>query len=208
MDTSMHRCIGTSVHRKSRLAIEHCHRVRQQSPDTWVFWVHASNAARCEESLRNLADRAKIPGRQDRDSNIFQLFGNWLQDGKVGKWILVLDNVDDDELLQKPLSTWVGTQENTPRHVPTQPPLRYLLENSNGSIIVTSRNRAVALEIADHKKNLIEVLPMNSTDALLLLKNKLDESAEKEESVQLVEELEFMPLVITQAASYINHRSP
>ncbi|KAJ5627172.1 hypothetical protein N7528_004599 [Penicillium herquei] len=193
---------------KSRLAIEHCHRVRQESPDTWVFWVHASNAARCEESLRNLADRAKIPGRQDRESNIFQLFGNWLQDGKVGKWILVLDNVDDDELLQKPLSTWTDTQENTQRHVPTQPPLRYLLASSNGSIIVTSRNRAVALEIADHKKNLIDVLPMNSTDALLLLQNKLDESAEKEELVQLVEELEFMPLAITQAASYINHRSP
>ncbi|KAJ5702100.1 hypothetical protein N7488_009648 [Penicillium malachiteum] len=193
---------------KSRLAIEHCHRVRQESPDTWVFWVHASNAARCEESLRNLADCAKIPGRQDRESNIFQLFGNWLQDGKVGKWILVLDNVDDDELLQKPLSTWTDAQENTQRHVPTQPPLRYLLASSNGSIIVTSRNRAVALEIADHKKNLIDVLPMNSTDALLLLQNKLDESAEKQELVQLVEELEFMPLAITQAASYINHRSP
>lgn len=61
---------------KTRLAIEYCHQVRQQSPDTWVFWVHASNAARCEESLRNLADRAKIPGRQDHNANIFQLFGN------------------------------------------------------------------------------------------------------------------------------------
>ncbi|KAJ6008357.1 hypothetical protein N7540_012333 [Penicillium herquei] len=189
---------------KSRLAIEHCHRVRQQSPDTWVFWVHASNTARCEESLRNLADRAKIPGRQDRNSNIFQLFGNWLQDGKIGKWILVLDNVDDDELLQKPLTTWMETQANTP----TRPPLRYLLESSNGSIIVTSRNKGVALEIAGHKKNLIDVQPMNSGEALLLLQKKLDESAESEELVRLVNELEFMPLAITQAASYINHRSP
>ncbi|KAJ5720577.1 uncharacterized protein N7483_008511 [Penicillium malachiteum] len=200
--------LGGVGQRKSRLAIEHCHRVRQQSPDTWVFWVHASNTARCEESLRNLADRAKIPGRQDRNSNIFQVFGNWLQDGKIGKWILVLDNVDDDELLQKPLTSRMEAQADTQRHTPTQPPLRYLLQSSNGSIIVTSRNKAVALEIAGHKKNLIDVLPMNSAEALLLLQKKLDESAEREELVQLVHELEFMPLAIAQAASYINHRSP
>ncbi|KAJ5231012.1 hypothetical protein N7489_011720 [Penicillium chrysogenum] len=193
---------------KSRLAIEYCHRVRQESPDTWVFWVHASNAARCEESLRRLADRAKIPGRQDRNSNIFQLFGNWLQDGKIGKWILVLDNVDDDELLREPLTTRIEAQANTPRHAPTQPPLRYLLESSNGSIIITSRNKAVAMEITGHKKSLIDVQPMNKAEALGLMQKKLDSSAERECLAQLVEELEFMPLAIVQAASYITHRSP
>ncbi|KAJ6152568.1 hypothetical protein N7497_006887 [Penicillium chrysogenum] len=162
---------------KSRLAIEYCHRVRLQSPDTWVFWVHASNAARCEESLRSLADRAKIPGRQDRNSNIFQHFGNWLQDGKIGKWILVLDNVDDDELLRKPLTTRIEAQANTPGHALTQPPLRYLFESSNA-------------------------------EALDLIRKKLDDCAEREELVQLVEELEFMPLAIVQAASYIAHRAP
>ncbi|CAG8108423.1 unnamed protein product [Penicillium nalgiovense] len=193
---------------KSRLAIEYCHRVRQQSPDTWVFWVHASNAARCEESLRNLADRAKIPGRQDRNANIFQLFGNWLQDGKIGKWILVLDNVDDDELLRKPLVTRMEAQANAQKHAPTQPPLRYLLGSSNGSIIVTSRNKGVALEIASHKKNLIDVQPMNTAEALVLIQKKLDSSTETEDLAQLVEKLEFMPLAIVQAASYIAHRSP
>ncbi|KAL4946533.1 P-loop containing nucleoside triphosphate hydrolase protein [Aspergillus oleicola] len=153
---------------KSRLAIEYCHQ------------VHASNAARCEKSLHNLANHAKIPGRQDRNANIFQLFGSWLQDGKMGEWILVLDN----------------------------PPLRYLLENSNGSIIVTSRKRAVALEIAGHKKNMIDVQPMNVAEALDLLQKKLDLFADKEDLVQLVEELKFMPLAIVQAASYITHCSP
>ncbi|KAJ5514921.1 hypothetical protein N7463_004473 [Penicillium fimorum] len=201
--------LGEIKRAKSRLAVEYCHRVRQQSPDTWVFWVHASNAARCEESLRNLADRAKVPGREDRNSNIFQLFGNWLQDGKIGKWILVLDNVDDDELLRKPLTTRMEAQANTR----TQPPLRYLFESSNGSIIITSRNRGVALELAGHKKYLIDVQPMNTAEALVLMQKKLDDCAERdcaerEELVRLVEELEFMPLAIVQAASYITHRSP
>lgn len=172
-----------------------------------MFWVHASTAARCEESLRNLADRAKIPGREDRNVNIFQLVGNWLQDGNIGPWILVLDNVDDDELLRKPLATYADAQTNATL---TQPPLRYLLGASRGSIIVTSRNRAVALEIAGYRKHLIDVQPMNMTEALDLMQHKLDSHTEdlRADLVQLVEELEFMPLAIIQAASYITHRSP
>ncbi|CAI7652608.1 unnamed protein product [Penicillium manginii] len=193
---------------KTRLVIEYCHRVRQQSTDTWVFWVHASTAVRCEESLRNLADRAKIPGREDSDVNIFQLFGSWLQDGNIGEWILVLDNVDDDELLRKPLATRTDAQTNAQNHTSTQPPLKYLLGASNGSIIITSRNRAVALNIAGHKKHLIDIQPMNMAEALDLMQHKLDSCAERTDLVQLVEELEFMPLAIVQAASYIAHRSP
>ncbi|OQE15077.1 hypothetical protein PENSTE_c030G02933 [Penicillium steckii] len=50
---------------KTRLAIEYCYRVRQQLRNTWVFWVHASSVARCEKSLRDLADRVKIPGPKE-----------------------------------------------------------------------------------------------------------------------------------------------
>ncbi|CAG8314098.1 unnamed protein product [Penicillium salamii] len=192
---------------KTQLAAEYCHRVRQKSPGTWVFWIHASNAARCEKSLRDLADRTKIPGRQDRTANIFQLVGNWLRDERIGKWILVLDNVDDDGLLRKPSATDQEGQANGQSNASTQPLLRYLLESSNGSIIVTSRNKGVALEISGYK-NLIEVQPMEKAEALDLLKNKLNMPAEREDMVQLVEALEFMPLAIIQAAGYITHRSP
>ncbi|KAJ5416976.1 uncharacterized protein N7487_000526 [Penicillium crustosum] len=193
---------------KTRLAVEYCHQVRQQSPHTWVFWVHASNAARSEESLRNIAERTKIPGRRDRDANIFQLFGNWLQDGKIGKWILVLDNLDDDELLRKPLATSTDDKANAQNHNSTQPPLKYLLESSEGSIIITSRNKGVALEIAGYMKHLIDVQPMAIDEALVLIQKKLGSGIQRADLVQLVEELEFMPLAIIQAASYITHRSP
>ncbi|CAG7930460.1 unnamed protein product [Penicillium olsonii] len=182
---------------KTRLAAEYCHQVRQLSSDTWVFWVHASNAARCEQSLRDIAERSKVPGRKDRNVNIFKLFGNWLQDGNIGKWILVLDNLDDDELLRQPSTTTT-----------TQPPLRYLLESSHGSIIVTTRDRRVALEIASSRKHLVEVQPMSKDEAVDLMRNKMDPAPEKEDLIQLVEELEFMPLAMMQAASYITHLSP
>ncbi|KAJ5547806.1 hypothetical protein N7513_005040 [Penicillium frequentans] len=182
---------------KTQLAVEYCHQVQQQSPDTWILWVHASNVARCEKSLRELADRAKIP--HDHNTNIFQLIGAWLQDEVVGQWLLVLDNVDDDELLINPLTT----QSNDS----TQPPLRYLFQSSNGSIIVTSRNKGVALNITRHS-DIIEVQPMNETEALNLLQRKLSTSAEQQSMIQLVKALDYMPLAIVQAAAYITHHMP
>lgn len=131
-----------------------------------------------------------------------------MQDGNIGEWILVLDNVDDDELLRKPLATRTDAQANAQNHTSTQLPLRYLLGASNSSIIITSRSKVVASEIAGYKKHLIDVQPMNMAEALDLIQHKLDSYADRADVVQLVEELEFMPLAIVQAASYIAHRSP
>ncbi|KAJ5965914.1 hypothetical protein N7481_012628 [Penicillium waksmanii] len=191
---------------KTQLAIEHCNRIRQGSPETWVFWIHASNSARCEQSLRDLADRVKIPGRDERTANIFQIFRNWLQDEQIGRWILVLDGVDDHSLLRE---TYVTRSEGQTSQsmITTQPPLRYLLECSNGSIIITSRNRHVALDITS-LQDIIEVPPMEKAEALDLLKKKLSIYADHEDMEQLTQELEFMPMAIIQAASYITHSSP
>ncbi|KAJ6114394.1 hypothetical protein N7486_000172 [Penicillium sp. IBT 16267x] len=193
------------VGRKTQLAIEYCYWVRQRSPETWAFWIHASSAARCEKSLRDLADRVGIPERDDRNANIFQLVGNWLQ--RIGKWVLVLDNLDDDKLLRKPGATDTGSQASGLINTSTtQPPLRQLLEGLDGSIIITSRSKGVALSIAG-PQNIIEVQPMEKTEALDLLQKKADIPTGSD-NLPLVEALEFMPLAIVQAAAYITHRSP
>ena len=86
--------IGLGGVGKSQLAIEHTHRTRERSPDTWVFWVHASNAARFEQGYRDIADVVKIAGREDPKAHIFKLVHDWLR-GCEGKWLMILDNVDD-----------------------------------------------------------------------------------------------------------------
>ena len=60
-----------------------------------MFWIHASNAARVEQSCRDIANCVKVPGRQNPKANIFQLVHGWLQDEGKGRWFLILDNVDD-----------------------------------------------------------------------------------------------------------------
>ncbi|KAJ6092788.1 hypothetical protein N7486_008077, partial [Penicillium sp. IBT 16267x] len=175
--------IGVGGVGKSQLSIEYTYRVRSQSPATWVFWVHASNATRFEQSFRDIAEQAKFSG------------------------LLILNNIDDDGFLRQPSVTGQQSLEVGLSNSSIKPLLEFLPRSPNGSIIIISRNREVALKIVDHE-DVIEIEPMNRSEALKLIQQKLGRLAETPKILTLVEELEFMPLAIMQAAGYIVHRAP
>ncbi|KAJ5724842.1 hypothetical protein N7493_006570 [Penicillium malachiteum] len=100
---------------KSQIAIEHAYRTHHNSPDIWVFWIHASNSARFELSYRMLADEVKIPARIDPNTNIFKLVHDWLQDPKHGSWVLIVDNLDNDDFLRRVPSSGVPLSSFLPR---------------------------------------------------------------------------------------------
>jgi hypothetical protein len=138
--------------RKSQLSIEYSYRIRCQSSETWVFWVYASNAARFEQSFWEIANRLKLPGRRDPAVNIFQLVENWLQDERKGKWLLILDNVDDDKFLRQPpaasepsANSQQGLNTSQAKAL-TKPLINFIPQTSNGSIIITSWSQDVCLE--------------------------------------------------------------
>ncbi|KAF2022608.1 hypothetical protein EK21DRAFT_119580 [Setomelanomma holmii] len=122
---------------KSQLAIEHAYRTQEQSPETWVFWVHASNADRFMESYRGIANRVKIAGRQDPQANIFKLVHDWLCDCKQ-RWLLVLDNVDDARFLLSGQADGDGQSQTTNAQVIQKPLCEYLPHCERGSILVTT----------------------------------------------------------------------
>ncbi|KAJ5697404.1 hypothetical protein N7488_011088 [Penicillium malachiteum] len=199
---------------KSQLAIEYAYRIRSKSPATWVFWVHASNEARFEQGFRDIADQVKIPGRQDPKVNIYKLVENWLQDQK-NKWICIIDNADDHMLISLSRTTEKGASANDsePLNASPKPLLEYIPRSCNGSILITSRSKEVALKMVK-PRDLVEVNPMERSEALELLRKILvlddfeGSQLEYSDYEELVEELEFMPLAIVQAASYIRKRTP
>ncbi|KAJ5858068.1 hypothetical protein N7455_008962 [Penicillium solitum] len=199
--------IGLGGVGKSQLAIEYSYQVRSKSPTTWVFWVHASNEARFEQSFRDIADLVKIPGRQDAKVNIFRLVENWLRDEKIGNWVSILDIVHDDQLLCSVPVAGKGDPMSGSTNASTKPLLEYVPRNRNGSIIITSRTREVALKMVHHSDS-IEVRPMEKSEALELRQRKLEQPEESQESGQLVNALESMPLAIVKAAGYIRNRAP
>ncbi|CAN9280969.1 unnamed protein product [Alternaria alternata] len=183
---------------KSQLAVEHAYRTRERSPETWVFWVHASNAARFEQSFRDIADRVKIAGRRDQQANIFKLVHGWLCDCKQ-RWLLVLDNLDDARfLLDNPV-----TQSKTV----SQPLREYLPHCERGSILITTRNKEAALKLVE-QRDIVFVEPMDEAQALALFEKKLEAQGDNSDVAELATELEYMPLAIVQAAAYISQSAP
>ncbi|PQE30876.1 hypothetical protein CJF32_00011333 [Rutstroemia sp. NJR-2017a WRK4] len=192
---------------KSQLAIEYAYRTRDRSPETWVFWVHASNAARFEQSFRDIANCVKIPGRQNLQANIFQLVHDWLRNDRKGKWVLILDNVDDASFLVQAQSIGKEGQTNNISYENLRPLMAYLPQCPNGSILITTRSKSAALKLVE-QRDIIVVEPMDRADALILFENKLRRHDDSDDTAELAEALEFMPLAIVQAATYIFQRAP
>ena len=158
--------------------------------------------------MRDNLEDLKVPGRKDPQADIFQLFRGWLQDEQKGKWLLVLDNVDDaDFLLQQPSqANNADSSESTRRS--GRGYLDYLPSSDHGAILVTSRNESSALQIVDHG-DVINVQPMSEEEALALLSNRLtDEQGDQEQLLELAQSLSCVPLALAQAAAYIRRKAP
>ncbi|KAF3390284.1 Kinesin light chain 3, partial [Penicillium rolfsii] len=181
--------------------------LRSQSPDTWVSWIHASNAVRFEQSCREIAERAKIPGRQNPRANIYKLIYDWLNDATTRKWVLILDSLDDDGFLHTICSVEQEGLRSKQSGVPGRSIWSYFAHSLEGLIIITSRSRRVVSRLVE-ECNTIPVEPMDIVHATSLFEKKLGTQATKDDIIQLTMALDCIPLAIVQAAAYIKRRAP
>ncbi|RMZ91868.1 hypothetical protein DV736_g918, partial [Chaetothyriales sp. CBS 134916] len=166
-----------------------------------------------EYVFRDIADCARISGRQSHQAPIFKLVRDWLSDQRRRRWVLILDNVDDAHFL---VESWSSVQKGTIRDSDggSRPLKEYIPQSANGYVLITSRSRSAALELTE-EDNIIPVEPMDKSHATALLQKKL-ENVENQRGIrypdndiaELVTALEFMPLAIVQAAAYISKRAP
>ncbi|KAH8651688.1 hypothetical protein BGZ61DRAFT_406278 [Ilyonectria robusta] len=178
---------------KSQLAIQYAHQVWQRSPNTWVFWVHASTRGRFEEAYQSIADRLELPRRNDPDVNVFRLVREWLRVEENGPWEMILDNADDADVF---FST---AQDRLTSFLP---------QSGNGSIVVTSRSMDVAERLVGGQRNIFIIPAMKTEEACQLLREKVQVGYDAGAAADLVRVLNYMPLAITQAAAFINRRAP
>jgi tetratricopeptide (TPR) repeat protein len=160
---------------------------------------------RIEQGYREIAEQMKIPGRQDPKQNIFELVARWLRDESKGTWLLVLDNLDDNTVLSTPQADALRAQSGNGDGQLRRPLSAYLPQSENGTILITTRTRSVAIKLVE-PRDVIPVDPMIDVDAIMLLKNKLDAPADDDDLHELARILEYMPLAIVQAAAYIQQK--
>jgi tetratricopeptide (TPR) repeat protein len=188
---------------KSQLAIQYAHSIRDASPHIFVFWVHASTRARFEEAYRDIADRLQLLGRSDPKANVLKLVSDWLRDETNGRWVMVLDNVDEAETFF-PSQKCQRDEADASAHIPLA---THLPQSHNGAVLVTSRNKDAAAKLAGGYNKIKEVLAMDNSEGLQLLRNKLRDPPNDESAVELLRMLDGIPLAITQAAAYISRRA-
>lgn len=189
--------------------IEYGHRAREQCPDTWVFWVFAGSPVRFEQDFRKIAEDVQIPGRENPQADILTLVHNWLRDARNGKWLIIIDNADDDQIFLKSEAASTESQEPSGRAKSSQPLSRFLPQTDNGRILMTTRYRDVALKFVEDR-DIITIEPMNESDALELLEKGIEGLTDRDSDgirKELVAALEYMPLAIAQAAAYILRRA-
>jgi hypothetical protein len=129
----------------------------------------------------------------------------WLRDESKGRWLLVLDNVDDDAVLSTPQTSALMAHVSGGDAQLRRPLSAYLPQSENGVILITTRTRSVATTLVE-ARDAIVVNPMNDTDAVTLLKKKLDKPTRDSDLQELAQILEYMLLAIVQAAAYIQQK--
>ena len=130
-----------------------------------------------------------------------------MRGGRCGRWLLIVDNADNPDVLSQPKSSGQGAQEADVDGGRAQPITAYLPQSQNGSILVTSRSRAVASLLVE-AKDIVDVQPMAQDQALSLFEKKLGPLRQGENIAELAVALDSIPLAIVQAAAYVYQRAP
>lgn len=167
--------------------------------------MYASTTERLTQGFREIAEEAEICGRDNPQADIPDLVRKWLRKEKR-RWLIVLDNLDDDAVLtlQREGESKGAAERQSKQSFSLSD---YLPQTPNGSLLITTRTLAVALQLVEARDS-IQIGPMTNSEAIALLAKKLDGHPDDSDLCELAAILEFMPLAIVQAAAYIQRRAP
>ena len=141
-----------------------------------------------KRASREILKKANVTGWKEPQSDSLQLMKDWFESEDSGKWLLVVDNADDTNLLYDEAEGRLAA---------------YFPRSERGSILLTTRNRQIGVKFATHG-NVVDVPALTNEESSMLMKTRLgDESSEYQDRITLAEALAGIPLALIQAISYI-----
>jgi hypothetical protein len=178
---------------KTQVAIELAERFKKFFPSYSIFWVHGTTEEVFDEGLRTILTELGVT--HSADTNVRNLVQKWLENPSNGKWLLIIDNVDDRTVLN------ANKGKKLFKMLPCIP------KTGHGRVLFTTRYKSVALDLTrDH----VRLDPMSELEALDLLKTSFADDWEEEQTedaLKLLEELSHIPLAIVHAACYMRENS-
>ncbi|KAL4998871.1 hypothetical protein BDV10DRAFT_184773 [Aspergillus recurvatus] len=175
---------------KTQVALELAYRMRDREPKCSIFWIPCTSYEAVEQACLTIA---KMVGIQDiKQREVKECLKAYFSQSDE-KWLLIFDNADNMEM-------WTEGSNNSP-------PLKDLLPFSNqGHVIFTTRNRELAVDLAS--TDMIHVRELDEKTGMEFLEKSLckDLLCDSHAMINLLEQLTFLPLAISQATAYINKK--
>ena len=183
--------VGLGGMGKTQLVLSFAYSVAEQHPEMSVFWIPALSVEAFVRAIEEIAQQLGIRSATNQGDDVKELVKRHLSAPTAGKWLLIVDNADDIELLE-PSTGSDGL-------------LRYLPESRLGVTIFTTRTSSVGQRLA--RSDILRLKKPTRDEAVELLERALVDADSLEDQAvvtNFLTELEHLPLAITQAAAYIN----
>ncbi|KAI9663648.1 MAG: hypothetical protein M1821_007138 [Bathelium mastoideum] len=128
---------------------------------------------------------------------MLQTVHNWLSHSFHSRWIMIVDNADDADLFFHS-----ENPHSRPSYRDEHRLAEYLPQCTHGAILFTTRDQHAGAELAFHQ-DLVKVDRMSEVEANGLLLRFFRTSYPLQDISLLAKRLEYLPLAMVQAASYI-----
>jgi tetratricopeptide (TPR) repeat protein len=183
--------VGLGGTGKTQIALQFVYAVKESISAVSIFWVPALSMESFEQACASIVAALKTGQVGASEDDAKELLRDYLSSDRAARWLLVLDNADDPDLV-------FGTEQSPGI-------LDYLPESEKGIILFTTRTQEVAVSLT--RGDVLELGSMSRGDATEFLeKSVINKSLVQDGGAagELLDELACLPLAIAQAASYLN----
>ncbi|KAJ5987969.1 kinesin light chain [Penicillium waksmanii] len=176
---------------KTQVALQFAYFVKENYPEFSILWLQAMNMETFRQGYMGIAQALGLHRQLEPTEDLKVLVQQRLCAKSAGKWLLFVDNLDDVDLLRGQ-----GRMKGV---------LDMLPESDDCLTLFTTRHGAVAQHLVG--SDVIELGKMTEEETMDMLERSLirkTDSHGNKDMVDLLAELEYLPLAVTQAAAYIN----
>lgn len=167
---------------KTQVALEFAYTVKETRPDYSVFWLPALSMESFEQACAEIARTLGLAQAAEDKEDVKELVKRHLSADTAGRWLLIVDNADDMEIL-------FGSEQ-------VRGIVDYLPYSEEGLLAFTTRTQEAAVALAG--KDVIELEQMSEEEAVDLLKSLIRKDLQSDDStaVELLDELTYLPLAL------------
>ncbi|KAI0167357.1 acyl transferase/acyl hydrolase/lysophospholipase [Pestalotiopsis sp. NC0098] len=180
--------VGLGGAGKTQIALQFAYDVKQTRPEYSIFWISALSKGSFHQSCMEITTMLHI---QDDKENPKVSLHRYLKSKDAGKCLIIVDNADDVDLLHGFSRKHRGLYG-------------YLPNTQHGRILFTTRSKDLARR--NPQREVLEIDQMEAKEAVqLLYKLSVPKKLLREEkqTMELLDELKYLPLAISQAAAYL-----